>query len=199
VSGEKHMQELSESTRERLLAAGLELLSERGYRGATARDIARAAEVTEVTLYRHFSSKDELLSTGVVQLTGRLIAQVPSPTGDIRGDLLLLANYISDNINADTDRVIRILPELSRRPELLGDAVAKALRGFYEKLTAFFRYYQQTGELAAGPGDSVAMVFLGPMYAGMLLGQMGSIPVVFDYDQYVRHFLDGYRNGTQAK
>ena len=194
-----HREEPSDSTRERLLAAGLKLLAENGYLGATTREIARAADVTEVTLYRHFRSKDELFSTGLVELAQRLLTHVPDPTDDIEEGLRSLAQYISENISAETDRIIRIIPELSRRPQLVGDTVAQTLQQFYGKLTTFFRYYQQTGELTADVGDSIAMVFLGPMYASVLLGEMGGLSVVFDYKQYARHFLDGYRNARQMK
>lgn len=40
----------------RLFQAALELLAERGYRGATTREIARRAGVSEVTLFRRFGS-----------------------------------------------------------------------------------------------------------------------------------------------
>ncbi|ULR40773.1 MULTISPECIES: TetR/AcrR family transcriptional regulator [Thermus] len=46
---------------ERLLLAALELLAERGYRGATTKEIARRVGVNEVTLFRRFGSKEALL------------------------------------------------------------------------------------------------------------------------------------------
>ncbi|HGY10053.1 MAG TPA: TetR/AcrR family transcriptional regulator, partial [Oceanithermus profundus] len=53
------------STYERLLEAALELLAERGYRGATTRAIAERAGVAEVTLFRRFGSKARLLAEAV--------------------------------------------------------------------------------------------------------------------------------------
>ena len=48
------------STQQRLLAATLKTISEKGYLGATTREIAREAQVTELTLFRHFGTKKKL-------------------------------------------------------------------------------------------------------------------------------------------
>ena len=47
--------------RELLLEAALKVFAEHGTRGATTRRIAHAAGVNEVTLFRHFGSKEGLL------------------------------------------------------------------------------------------------------------------------------------------
>ena len=46
--------------RKRILDAALEVFSERGFAGATTRDISAKADVNEVTLFRHFDSKKGL-------------------------------------------------------------------------------------------------------------------------------------------
>src|ERR1700688_155868 len=51
----------ADRTRERLLDAATETLNRRGIQGATTREIARRAGVHEVTLFRHFKSKEQLL------------------------------------------------------------------------------------------------------------------------------------------
>jgi AcrR family transcriptional regulator len=48
------------NTKEELLKATLKLISEKGYLGATTREIALEAGVTELTLFRHFGSKERL-------------------------------------------------------------------------------------------------------------------------------------------
>jgi AcrR family transcriptional regulator len=47
-------------TREKLLEATLELISEKGYIGATTREIASRAGVSELTLFRKFGKKEHL-------------------------------------------------------------------------------------------------------------------------------------------
>jgi AcrR family transcriptional regulator len=47
-------------TKSRLLEATLLLVSEKGYLGAATREIAGRAGVTEITLFRHFGSKEHL-------------------------------------------------------------------------------------------------------------------------------------------
>ena len=66
--------------RERLQRAALELLSERGFHGATTEQIAARAGVTERTFYRHFPDKREILFAAEEELrevTAKAIAGVP--------------------------------------------------------------------------------------------------------------------------
>lgn len=51
---------MRKNTRDRILGAGLKLFSSKGYLGATTKEIARAAGVAELTLFRHFASKERL-------------------------------------------------------------------------------------------------------------------------------------------
>jgi AcrR family transcriptional regulator len=51
----------SARTRARLMVAGFELFARQGYEQTTVGQIATAAGVTEMTFYRHFGSKDQLL------------------------------------------------------------------------------------------------------------------------------------------
>jgi AcrR family transcriptional regulator len=48
-------------TRKRILEAAEKVFSRDGFQGATTREIAREAQVNEVTLFRHFRSRDDLL------------------------------------------------------------------------------------------------------------------------------------------
>src|ERR1039458_6247048 len=51
---------MPKKTSDKILDAGLKLFSEKGYLGATTKDIARTAGVAELTLFRHFASKERL-------------------------------------------------------------------------------------------------------------------------------------------
>jgi AcrR family transcriptional regulator len=56
-------------TKERLLGATMKLVSEKGYLGATTREIAHEAGVSEITLFRHFGSKEKLFEGMLGQYT----------------------------------------------------------------------------------------------------------------------------------
>lgn len=46
--------------REQILQTAVNLFSQRGFKGTTTKEIARAAGVSEAMVFRHFSTKDEL-------------------------------------------------------------------------------------------------------------------------------------------
>ena len=78
-------------TRQRLLDAAARVFARDGLTGATTRAIAREAGLNEVTLFRHFQTKERLLAAVVGQNFGPGSARAqPAPipeTGDLRADL----------------------------------------------------------------------------------------------------------------
>jgi len=79
-----------ERGRAEILAAGRELLLERGLDGLSLREVARRAEYAPSALYNHFKDKDELviaLAMGAVgTLAARLSAVAPGPAPErLRG------------------------------------------------------------------------------------------------------------------
>ncbi len=54
-----------EARRLQIIESSMKIFIERGYNGATTADIAKEAGISEVTLFRYFSSKKELFMEGV--------------------------------------------------------------------------------------------------------------------------------------
>ena len=75
--------------REALIDAAIRVFSEAGLRGATTRRIAQEADVNEVTLFRHFKSKDDLITAALEQFA--TLAQVHP---DIRQNLASLRSGV---------------------------------------------------------------------------------------------------------
>lgn len=62
-----------EDVLERICDAARQLFAERGYHGATTREIARLADVSETLLFRHYGSKSVLFDEVVAQPFNRLM------------------------------------------------------------------------------------------------------------------------------
>lgn len=71
----------SEATRERLIAATLELLLERGLHGASLDAIATRAGLTKGAIYGHFGSKDGLIRKALGSRPESRPDQIEWPTG----------------------------------------------------------------------------------------------------------------------
>lgn len=54
-----------EERQEEVIQSALALFIEKGYKGTTTSEIAKMANISEVTLFRHFKSKEELFMAGV--------------------------------------------------------------------------------------------------------------------------------------
>jgi AcrR family transcriptional regulator len=77
------------NTRELILEAAMRVFAEVGSRGATTRKIAEAAGVNEVTLFRHFGSKEALLGESLDWMSQRVeVAPLPAEPADPPGELI---------------------------------------------------------------------------------------------------------------
>jgi AcrR family transcriptional regulator len=77
-------------TRHRILEAAEKVFSRDGFQGATTREIAREAQVNEVTLFRHFRSRDDLLRETILYRAiapEELLNPKPAWESDLPGQL----------------------------------------------------------------------------------------------------------------
>ena len=75
----------ADPTRERILAAAVDLFSERSFEGATTREIAARAGVTQPLLHYHFNSKDELWRAAIDELFDALREALTARQDGLRG------------------------------------------------------------------------------------------------------------------
>jgi TetR/AcrR family transcriptional regulator len=98
------------ATEERILAAAVSLFSKLGYNGVSTRDIASAAEVNEVTVYRHYPRKRDLYLAVLATEMGRV---------SLRGDLLAKIAHAPDARKALAVTFEVIVATVQRNPALL--------------------------------------------------------------------------------
>ena len=109
-------------TRQRLLDAAARAYARSGLEGATTREIAREAAVNEVTLFRHFKTKEKLLAE-VVQRTfdqqeETLAAQSPMvDAADLRADLRRYAHRYHELLKGNLPFLRALIGEIHRHQE----------------------------------------------------------------------------------
>ena len=82
--------------RERILAAAIEVIKQRGVTAATTKEIARTAGVSEGSLYNHFENKTALFGSALAEVAGSMRAAVArlvaaAGQGTVEGNLAGLA------------------------------------------------------------------------------------------------------------
>ncbi len=182
---------LLSSTEARLIEAALDLLGERGYKGATTREIAARAGVAEVTLFRRFGSKARLLAEAVRRAGAAFKEVAAHPSGDLRADLRTLAELYRGQLQRGGALVFVMASEAAREPELRR-ALGEALAGRLVTVAGFFKYYQAAGELRGGETAALIHAFFGPLIAASLFGVALERAPALDLEAHIEGFLRGW-------
>lgn len=137
-------------TKKRLLEATLKLISEKGYMGATTRKIAQEAGVTELTLFRHFGSKEKLFKEllGSYTFLPRLKELLPELDGlSSREALELIATRFLLTLKERKSMVRIMYSEYTTYPENIREVYNKFVLEMRTTLAAYFEGLQKRGVL----------------------------------------------------
>jgi AcrR family transcriptional regulator len=142
----------ADATRERILAAALDLFSELSFDGATTREIAARAGVTQGLLNYHFSSKDELWRAAVDSLYAELSEALDGRARGLRGvDPLTVAKLLIREFiyfSATHPQLHRIITQECKNDGPRMDwMVERHIRPRYEQTTALFTQLVKAGHV----------------------------------------------------
>lgn len=182
-----------DETAVRILEAALGILTRSGIRGATTRAIAKAADVNEVTLFRRFGTKAELLRTAISHRLEEAMGSSAEFTGDLESDLIRLAAEYRSALETFGPLARIIVSEVAHTPDL--EPAVETARRFYRGIGELFRRYHEIGELEPEPVWWTVSSFLGPLAIPFVIEETApSDPdSPFDPRMYVKRFLDGRR------
>ena len=157
--------------RQQLIDAGLRVFAEHGFRGATTRQIAAAAGVTEAVIFQHFPDKDSLYAAILEQKAGE-------PQAELWLSELEARSAANDDEGVIRTLYTRILGQHEKDPYFLRLMVysaleqhplARRLNGqstrLYQFLDRFIRDRQRDGHFrSAPPAVLVRAVLALPIY-----------------------------------
>jgi AcrR family transcriptional regulator len=173
---------------QRLLDAALEAATIHGISKLSMGEVARRADLSRQTLYRHYPSKDTLVAAVVTAETGKLIEQVVAaaltetePQASLEAGLFTALTVLRDH--PLLDRLVRTEPE-ALLPLLTTDSspVMVQVRGVVEAILT-----EGNPELAQEP---VAMRRFADVVTRLLISYAVSAPD--DPPEVVAHFLSTF-------
>jgi len=160
-----------------VVAAVLEGLRERGYRGITIEGVARQVKRARTSLYRRWPSKRHLIADAVVAQLG---AQPAPDTGSLRKDLKAAVLTL---LTAFTGTLGKALPglvaDMALDPVLARLIREKVLAPRRRSIRAAFERGMARGE--CGPGfdiDALIDMLTGPFYFRALFGHLPATPAL---------------------
>jgi AcrR family transcriptional regulator len=160
-------------TEDRIIDAALSLWREGGFSAVTTRAVAARAGVNEVTLFRHFSSKEGLLRAAAGRAAGRSVPD-PSRDGasvDLAADLARWARaYLATAVPMGPAILLGVVecradPELARVCLEVPNHLRRKLEQHLDRLAA-------CGRIRPGPHAEAATLFLASLFAHVITAHL---------------------------
>jgi AcrR family transcriptional regulator len=190
-----------QETRQRILDAAVEVGSRRGYARATTRLIAEHAGVNEVTLFRHFGTKQNLFSEAIERYGApALVPTIESQlSGDFRQDLIVLGRTIFSVLLERREALQLILCESTHIPEVRG-VMARNPQQLRVMLARYFKSQMDQGCMMEGHAELLAQAFLGMFFAYAISLNMldSAIEPPVSNEDFVQCCVDLFMEGTIA-
>lgn len=183
---------------EAVFRATMQTVTERGYAGATTKQIAKAANVSEVTLFRKYESKAELVRQAITTLTDAVdFTTAAEYTGDVTADLLRVVQAYQTVAEENGQFMFVLFTEIPRHPEL-AHLVGRPL-GMMNSIGRLLARYQADGALRPEHPLHAVAALLGPV---MVLNLMREVrpdmaPPPLDLAAHVEGFVNGRFSDVQ--
>jgi AcrR family transcriptional regulator len=191
----------ADQTRERLLDAAAETFSSDGIQGATTREIARRAGVNEVTLFRHFKSKEQLLRAVLergLAAEAVLIDEHSSWKENLRESMEKYARHYYSHLEKKQGFARAFLAEGHVLPKSMQTMIADVIRPVRERLVSILSDAQKAGVVRGDLNVECALdAFKNTLYAG-LLRQGAYLPRNYSTDAYILTVVDIFLRGIEA-
>jgi AcrR family transcriptional regulator len=187
----------ADRTRQRLLDAATEILNRVGIQGATTREIARRAGVNEVTLFRHFKSKEQLLRA-VLQRGLAAEAAILDEHSSWKESLEKYARHYYSLWDKNKDFGGVFLAESHLWPKSMQAMIADVIRPVRERLVSILADAQKAGVVRNGLNIECALdAFKNALYARLLL-QGAYLPRNYSNDAYKSTVVEIFVRGMEA-
>lgn len=188
-------------TKEKLLKATLKLISEKGYLGATTREIAQGAGVTELTLFRNFCSKEKLFEEVLNRYTFLpRLRELLSELGGLSYDeaLRVVGIRFLETLKERKPLVRIMLSEMNVYPEKIRVVYNEFIDELIHTLAGYFGSLQKRRILRIFLPEITARAFLGMIFSYFMAEEIvkGRNIGKKEIEKVIRGFVDIFVHGT---
>src|SRR5260370_600893 len=187
----------SRPMRDRLVHAAIDLFATNGYAATSVADIQTACGLTPGSgaLYKHFSSKEELLREVLRRHVAGIAHDrqegVANPPEGLNAGLRYLAEMVWRSMERDRN-VIRItLRDLDPFPDLVDELWDSTLRNVYQQSALLIQHENVHGRIdVADPEATAAVLVASITYLPILDGLIGRTPGDVDRDRFLDAWIE---------
>ena len=179
-----------------ILAATLELLAQEGFQGLSIEDIAARAGVGKTTIYRRWSSKDELVIDAIHEIQVDLTTV---DTGNFRNDLVILFKAAYQGIMTHPllpQLVLRLISEFQANPEIFQVFLTQLLIPRLQRFIYMVERAQVRGEIRRDIDWTLALELIaGPIFMHLLITHYLAPSMSSSDDKWVEQMIDSVMHG----
>jgi AcrR family transcriptional regulator len=183
------------STRDRLLAAGIRLFAERGFRDTTVGDIESEAglQPRRGALYHHFPTKQALLEAAVQTHLVAIEAGLPGmdelPGLDVRTEAMLMGRWLLAELDAERYLVRLLEQDGDRVPDIRDLVRERIIDAGHRRVEALVR--RRLGEGSTLDTEVLATLIIGPLANHRRVSwTYGSPPLGVDDDRLLTTWVE---------
>ena len=194
---------MAKDTRERILAAALELFSERGYAGTNIRELSASLGMGKSSLYRHFESKQAIWNALLDEMIAYYGARFGSPEhlppvpesleGLVQMTMQMASLTIRDENIIKTRKLLSIEQYRDERARTL--ATKHFLTGLTDMFTQLFSAMMDRGLLRRDDARMLAFAYTAPISALIHLCDREperTAEAMAQIEAFSRHFIKTY-------
>lgn len=190
------------TTDERIITATFKLLQKEGINKTTTKKIAAKAEVSEITIFRNFKNKDNLIKITKEYYLEKFLAQLEEIFDFNDGDEIdeyLQNNFIGLLNLSDADfSIIKVAMEEVRDIPEKKQLISRITTTVIDKLDKFFQVQIEKGKIRPIDSRVLAMMCFGITFQSIILWKIYDKSPSVETSQYANDFLDILYNGIIA-
>ncbi|WP_028778668.1 TetR/AcrR family transcriptional regulator [Shimazuella kribbensis] len=192
------MTKTEQGTADRILQTAIQLMKDKGFKSVTIKEIAKAAQVSEMTIFRHFETKKNLLEAAIEKHS--IVSSFQhifenQLVWDLEQDLTLIATTYLELMEANRPIFLIATQERTTMPEL-SKLISTNPKQLKQSLSQYFQVMSKKKKANIVNPDQQATSFLTFLFGYFCsLTFLGDQFITETRENFIRHCVQTYCHG----